>query len=80
MKWGARTERVPERLAWTPGACGNRTGGGNEAIAAPRHRLDEARFAGIVVERRPQLADGGSQHRVGDELVAPNLIEQSVRA
>jgi hypothetical protein len=40
---------------------------------------DETRFAGIVVERRPQLADRGSQYRVGHELVAPNLIEQSVR-
>ena len=58
---------------------GDRTGGGNEAIPAPRHRFDETRFAGVVIERRPKLADGGSQHRVGDELVAPNLIEQSVR-
>ena len=43
------------------------------------HGCDETRFAGIVVERRPKLADGGSQHRVGHELVTPNLIEQSIR-
>ena len=72
------------------GACGGGLGtigldawrsvshwGGDEAVASPRHRFDEARLAGIVVERRPQLADRGSQHRVGDELVAPDLIEQA---
>ena len=56
-----------------------RAGGRDEAIPSPRHRFDEARVAGIVVERRPQLADRGSQYRVGDVLVTPNLIEQCVR-
>ena len=70
--------RVPKRLAG-PLRSGDRAGGSNEAIPASGHCGDETRLAGVVVERRPQLADGGSQHRVGYELVAPNLIEQSVR-
>ena len=55
-----------------------RAGGRDEAVASPRYRFNEARLAGVVVERRPQLADRGSQHRVRDVLVAPYLIEQRV--
>ena len=58
----------------------DRTGDGNEAIPPPRYRFDEARLAGVIIERHPKLADRGSQYRVGNELVAPNFIEQSVRS
>ena len=59
--------------------CGGYRGsGGNEAIASPRNRFDQARVPGIVVKRGPQIADGGLQHRVADELVAPYLIQQCV--
>ena len=53
-------------------------GGGNEAIASARNRFDQARVARIVVKHRPQIADSGLQHRVADELVAPDLIQQGV--
>ena len=78
MNDGACSGGESRNVGWTPGARGDRAGGGNEAIAAPRHGFDEARLAGIVVERRPQFADGGLQHRVADELVAPDLVEQRV--
>src|SRR6202521_6302841 len=55
-----------------------RAGGRDEAVASPRYGLNEARLAGVVVERRPHLADRGSQHRVRNVLVAPYLIEQRV--
>ena len=32
---------------------GYRSSGGNEAIASPRHRFDEARVTGIIIEHRP---------------------------
>ena len=50
----------------------------DEAVAAPRHGLDEARLARVVAERRAQVADGGLEHRFGDELVAPHRVEQRV--
>ena len=50
----------------------------DEAIAAPRHGLDETRLARAVAERRAQVADGGLQHRLADELVTPHRIEQRI--
>src|SRR6185369_5770207 len=75
-----------ERCGLRRTAFGNRarhgvddwTGDRNESITAPRHCLDEARFARVIVERCPQLADRRSKDRVGDELVSPYLIEQCV--
>ena len=46
--------------------------GSDEAIAAPRYRLDVARLFRVVVERRPHFADGRLEHRVGDEPMAPD--------
>ena len=50
----------------------------DEAVAAPRYGFDETRLAGVVCERYAQVADGGLQHRVADELVAPHRVEQRV--
>ena len=61
-----------------PCRCRGRDGncGGNEPIASPRHRFDEARLASIVVERCSEITDHCLQDRFADELVTPNLIEQ----
>ena len=45
--------------------------GSDEAIAAPRYRLDVARLFRVVVERRAHFADGRLEHRVGDEAMTP---------
>jgi hypothetical protein len=43
-----------------------------------RHGFYEARLAGVVTERGAQVADGGLQHRFGDEPVTPNRVQQGV--
>src|SRR4029453_8008135 len=52
--------------------------GSDEAIAAPRYRLDAARLFRVVAERRTHFADGRLEHRVGDEAMTPDKIEQRV--
>ena len=54
------------------------TGSGDEAIAAARYRLDVARLLRVVAERRPHFADRRLEHRVGDEPMAPDGVEQLV--
>ena len=59
---------------------GCRYGGwdGNEPIASARHRFDKAWLARIITEHRPQIADRRLENRVGDELVTPYVVQQSV--
>ena len=52
--------------------------GRDEAVTTARHGLYEARLAGVVTERGAQVADGGLQHRFGDEPVTPDRVEQRV--
>ena len=50
----------------------------NEPITASRHRLYETGAPRIVTENRSDVADRALQHRVADETVAPDLVEQGV--
>ena len=52
--------------------------GGDEAIAPTRYRLDVARLFRVVVERRTHFADGRLEHRLGDEAMTPDEVEQRV--
>ena len=58
-------------LGTVPRAAGQRTDGGNEAIAAARKRLDERRALRIVVQGLSQQADRFDQRDLGDERVLP---------
>ena len=51
---------------------------GDEPITPAWDGFYEARLLRIVVENHPDIADGAFQHRVADEAVAPDLIEQGV--
>jgi hypothetical protein len=51
---------------------------GYEAVAPPGHGFDESRVAGIVAERRPELADYCLQDRFAHELVTPDFVEQRI--
>ncbi len=48
----------------------------NEAIPATVHGLDGPLCAAVVVDGPPGLFDPGRQCRLGDEAVAPNVVEQ----
>ena len=61
------------------GAAAARRRGGDESVAAPGYRLDEARLPGVVAEHAAQLADSPLEYRVADETVAPHLIQKHVR-
>ena len=50
----------------------------NEPITAPRHRFYETRASRIVAKNRSDVADGALQHRVADEAVTPDLVEQGM--
>src|SRR4029453_9434611 len=52
--------------------------GSYEAIAAPRYRLDVARLFRVVAERRTHFPDGRLVHRVGDEAMTPDKVQQRV--
>ena len=62
------------RAVWRRGRY--RRDGGNEAIATPRRRFDEARTPGVITQHGPQIADRRLQHRVADELVPPDFVQQ----
>ena len=51
---------------------------GDEAITAARYRLDVARLLRVVAERRSHFADRRLEHRVGDEPMSPDGVEQGV--
>ncbi len=53
-----------------------RSGRRDEPIALAGDGLDEARLARVVAERHAKLADGGLEHRLADELVTPDRVEQ----
>jgi hypothetical protein len=48
----------------------------DEPVAAPVHRLDEARRARIVAEQLADLADRDREHRVADRRLRPHVREQ----
>ena len=50
--------------------------GRHEAVAPPRHRLDEPRSRTFVSERRPQLADRHADHVLRHRDVSPDGVEQ----
>jgi hypothetical protein len=71
---------VERRLArevdsWSRRRVGYRRRRRNEPIAAAGHGFYKARLPRMVVEHHPHLTDGGLQHRVAEELVAPNVVE-----
>jgi hypothetical protein len=51
---------------------------GKEAIADPRHRLDEARIFGVVFQGTTNLSDALDQRVVGDIGVLPNRFGEFV--
>ena len=55
-----------------------RHGTRDEPITATRHRFYEAWAPRIVAKNRSDVADRALQHRVADEAVAPDLVEQRV--
>jgi len=50
----------------------------HEAVAALRHRLDEARIVGPVAERPAQALDALGQRLVANGHAPPNLLEEAV--
>ena len=62
-----------------PARCGaDRPGIGNKAVAAARNRFDEAGISRVVAKRGAQVADRRFQHRVADESMPPDFVEQVV--
>lgn len=51
---------------------------GKEAIAEPRHSLDEARIFGVVFQGTTNLSDALDQRVVGDIRVFPNRFGKFV--
>ncbi len=49
---------------------------GDEPVAAAVHRLDRPLCPAVVVDRPAGLLDAGGQRRLGDEPVAPDVVEQ----
>lgn len=53
---------------------------GNEAVTLTRNRLDEARFFGIIPERKANLADGGVDSMLGvnKNILAPEALDDFI--
>jgi hypothetical protein len=49
-----------------------------EAIADPRHRLDEARIFGVVFQGTTNLSDALDQRVVGDIRILPNCFGEFI--
>jgi hypothetical protein len=68
--------RLSSASSMTPGSASRR--GRDEPITATRDRFYVPWLARIVVEHGAKIADGALQHRIADEPVTPDLIEQGV--